>query len=168
MRFAELDEAHLRKEACEWLKANFPTREYLIAPIVFHNIGLTLTQYVKKKYKGKELACIPKYDELPIRPDVIALAVINKNKEKTFGWIIGECKVSSLSVADLRQGVYYAYVAEAYEAYLFHEGSLSKEVRDLIKTGGHLYVGINKWGRDVKKRLAIKTYENGRFTKTLY
>lgn len=163
-----MDEAHLRLEAREWLKANFPNREYLIAPIVFHNMGLTLTQFVKKKYKGKELACIPKYDELSIRPDVIALAVINRNKEKTHGWIIGECKFSSLSSADLRQAVYYANVAEAYEAYLFYGGSLSREVGDLIKAGGHSYMGINKWGRPVKKRLMIKIYENGRFTKTLY
>lgn len=163
-----MDEAHLRLEACEWLKTSFPTREFIITPIVFHNMGLTLTQFLKKKYKGTELVSIPKYDELSIRPDVIALAVINKNKERTLGWIIGECKVSSLSSADLRQAVYYANIAEAYEAYLFHEGSLSREVRDLIKTGGHLYLGINKWGRPVRKRLMIKIYENGRFAKTLY
>ena len=163
-----MDEAHLRLEACEWLKTNFPTREYLIAPIVFHNMGLTLTQFIKKKYKGKELVCIPKYDELSIRPDVVALAVINKNKEETLGWIIGECKVSSLSSADLRQAVYYANVAEAYEAYLFYEGTLSKEVRDLVKAGGHSCLGINKWGKTVRKRLMIKIYENRRFSKTLF
>ena len=163
-----MDEAQLRLEACEWFKVNFPTREYVIKPFVLHNMGLTLTQFVRKKYKGKKLICIPKYDELPIRPDVVALAVINKNKEKTLGWIIGECKVSSLSSTDLRQAVYYANQAEAYEAYLFYEGSLSKEVRDLIKTGGHSYLGTNKWGKSVRKRLMIKIYENGRFTKTLY
>jgi len=131
-------------------------------------MGLTLTQFVKKRYKGEELVCIPKFDELPIRPDVVALAVVNQNKEKTLGWIIGECKVSSLSSTDLRQAVYYANVAEAHEAYLFYKGSLSKEVRDLIKTGGHRYLGTNRWGKPVRKRLTIKIYENGRFSKTLY
>lgn len=163
-----MDEAHLRLKACEWLKANFPTREYIIEPLVFHNMGFTLTQFIKKRYIGKELVCIPKYNELSIRPDIVALAIINKNKGKTLGWIIGECKFSSLSSADLRQAVYYANVAEAYEAYLFYEGSLSKEVSDLIKAGGHIYLGINKWGRSVKKRLMIRIYENDRFTKTLY
>ena len=163
-----MDEAQLRLEACEWLKVNFQTREYLIKPFILHNMGLTLTQFVEKKYKGKELVRIPKYGELSIRPDVVALAVINKSKEKTLGWIIGECKFSSLSSADLRQAVYYANVAEAYEAYLFYGGTLSKEVRDLIKAGGHSYLGINKWGKPVRKRLMIKVYENDRFTKTLY
>ena len=131
-------------------------------------MSLTLTQFLEKNYKGKDLIHIPKYSELSIRPDVVALAVINKNKEKTLGWIIGECKFSSLSSADLRQAVYYANVAEAYEAYLFYGGTLSKEVRDLIKAGGHLYMGTNKWQKSVRKRLMIKIYENGRFTKTLY
>jgi len=131
-------------------------------------MGLTLTQFLEKNYKGKELIRIPKYSELSIRPDVVALAVINKNKEKTLGWIIGECKYSSLGSGDLRQAVYYANIAEAYEAYLFYGGTLSKEIRDLIKAGGHIYMGSNKWGKLVKKRLLIKVYENGRFTKTLY
>lgn len=163
-----MDEVQLRLEACEWLNKNFPTREYLIKPIVFHNMGLTLTEFLRKNYKGKELVSIPKYDELSIRPDVVALALIKKNQEKTLSWIIGECKVSPLSSADLRQAVYYASVSEAYEAYLFHEGSLSREVFDLIKAGGHSYMGINKWGSLVRKRLMIKIYENSRFTKTLY
>jgi len=163
-----LDEAQVREEACTWLKENFKTREYFIKPFILHNMGLTLTQFLEKNYKGKELIRIPKYSELSIRPDVVALAVINKNKEKTLGWIIGECKYSSLSSGDLRQAVYYANIAEAYEAYLFYGGTLSKEIRDLIKAGGHIYLGSNKWGKLVKKRLLIKVYENGRFTKTLY
>lgn len=163
-----MDEAQVREEACTWLKVNFETREYLIKPFILHNMSLTLTQFLEKNYKGKELIRIPKYSELSIRPDVVALAVINKHKEKTLGWIIGECKYSSLSSGDLRQAVYYANVAEAYEAYLFYGGTLSKEVRDLIKAGGHIYLGSNKWGKLVKKRLLIKVYENDRFTKTLY
>ena len=163
-----MDEAQIREEACRWLKVNFETLEYFIKPFILHNMGLTLTQFLEKNYKGTDLIRIPKYSDLSIRPDVVALAVINKNKEETLGWIIGECKFSSLSVVDLRQAVYNANVAEAYEAYLFYGGTLSKEVRDLIKAGGHLYMGTNKWRKPVRKRLMIKIYENGRFTKTLY
>jgi len=120
------------------------------------------------RYKGKELASIPKYANLSIRPDLIALAVINKNDSGISGWIIGECKVSGLTTGDLRQAVYNSGVAEAYESYLFCEGALTREVKALIESGGHLYSGTNKWGRPVKKRLILKIYENGRFGKTIY
>lgn len=146
---------------------NSPTAEYLIQPTVFHEIGLTLTQFLIRRYKGEELASIPKYADLPIRPDLIALAVVNKNKSKTFGWIIGECKVSALSVGDIRQAVYYAGIAEAYGGYLFYEGQMTREVKALIQSGGLLYSGTNKWGKPVRKRLVIKIYENCRFSKTI-
>jgi hypothetical protein len=130
-------------------------------------MGLTLTQFLKKKFKGKELVSIPKYSELPIRPDIVALAVLNKNDENILGWIIGECKVSGLTTGDLRQAVYNSGIAEAYESYLFLEGSLSEEAKKLIETGGHSYSGTNRWGKPVKKRLIIIIYENGRFSRTL-
>lgn len=163
-----MDEPQLRQESLKWLIENFPKRTYLIKPILFHDIGLTITQFLRMKYKGEELALVPKYADLSIRPDLIALAVIKKNGSEFPAWIIGECKVSGLSAGDLRQAVYNSGIAEAYESYLFCEGALSREVKALIESGaGLLYFGTNKWGKPVKKRLIIKIYENGRFGKTI-
>ena len=162
-----MDEPQLRRESLKWLIENFPRREYLIKPILFHDVGLTITQYLKKNYIGEKLASIPKYSELSIRPDLIALAKIKKNHSDISGWIIGECKVSGISAPDLRQPVYNSGIAEAYESYLFGEGELTHEAKSLIQSGGLLYSGTNKWGSPVRKRLVIKTYENARFGKTI-
>jgi len=160
-----LDEPYLRQEACRWLRENFPSRRYQIEPIVFHDIGLTLSEFVRKKFKGEQLTCIPKYQELSIRPDIVALLITLENKVFKLGWIISECKVGKVNAADFRQAIHYANVAEAYIAYLFYCGGLSQEVLEAIRTGGHLYTGTNKWGRTVKKRLIFVKYENNRFVK---
>lgn len=163
-----MDEPQLRRESLRWLIENFPKREYLIKPILFHDVGLTITQFLRKNYVGERLASIPKYADLSIRPDLIALAVVNKNHSGISGWIIGECKVSGISAADLRQAVYNSGIAEAYESYLFCEGELTREAKALIESGGHLYSGTNKWGRPVKKHLVLRIYESGRFRRTIY
>lgn len=164
-----MDEPQLRRESLKWLIRNFPKREYRIRPILFHDVGLTITQFLRVKYKGEELVSIPKYADLSIRPDLIALALINKNGLVTPLWIIGECKVSGLSASDLRQTAYNSGIAEAYESYLFYEGTLSQEVKALIESGsGLLYFGTNKWGKPVRKRLILVLYENGRFVRTVH
>ena len=160
-----MDEPYLRKEACRWLKQNFPSRRYQIEPFVFHDLGLTLSEFVRKQFKGKQLTCIPKYQELSIRPDIVALMITLENKDFKLGWIISECKVGRVNAADFRQAIHYANVAEAYIAYLFYFGELSKEVLEAIRTGGHIYTGMNKWGRTVKKRLIFVKSENNRFVK---
>lgn len=78
------------------------------------------------------------------------------------GWIVGECKVGGVNASDFRQAVHYANIAGAYEAYIFYEGALSKEVSDSINAGGHLYLGMNRWEKPVKKRLLFVGYENNR------
>ena len=154
--------------ACDWLKRHYPRREYHLEPMVFHGIGLTVTQFLHKKFKGRELVCIPHYDELPIMPDIIGILKFHKNNEDTLmGWIIGECKVNKVNVADFRQAVSYANVSHAYEAYLFYFGNLSNQVIKLIKAGGHLYQGTNKWGKIVTKRLIFVKYDGVRFAKTI-
>jgi len=161
----QLGEPYLRQEACRWLKENFPSRRYQIEPTVFHDIGLTLSEFVRKKFKGEQLTRIPKYQEISIRPDIIALLITLKNQDFKLGWIISECKVGKVNVADFRQALHYANIAEAYNAYLFYFGELSREVLEAINKGGHLYTGTNKWGRTVKKRLIFVKYENNRFIK---
>jgi hypothetical protein len=167
IRGRKLNEEQLRVAACNWLKKHYPQREYYLEPIVFHGIGLTITEYLHKKFKGNQLICIPYYNELQIRPDIIGILKFNRNGDFGLGWLIGECKVGKVNTSDLRQAVYYANTSKAYESYLFYNGILSKEVEDLIKTGGHLYQGINKWGKTVKKRLIIVKHDGNRFVKSL-
>ena len=163
-----MDESYLRQEARKWLNENFPSRKYQIEPTIFHNMGLTLSRFVREKFKGEQLIRIPKYQELSIRPDIIALMIISKNEGLNLGWIISECKAGKVNMADFRQTIHYATVAGAYVAYLFYHDDISQEVLEAINTGGHLYDGTNKWGRTVKKRLIFVRYKNNRFIKTSF
>lgn len=163
-----MDEAQLRLKVCNWVRENFPKRKYYIKPMLFHDSRLTVSDFLKKNFKGTELVQIPQYDEMHIRPDIIALLILNNQQKKGLGWVVGECKVSSISSEDLRQAVFYANTSKAYEAYLFLTGTLSSEVEKIIESGGHSYLGTNKWGREVRKRVHLRVYENGRFAKTIY
>lgn len=163
-----MSEEDLRVEACEWLKRHYPLRSYHLEPMVFHGISLTITQFLHRKFKGEQLVCIPRYNDLAIRPDVIGVTKFPKNEGYTMGWIVGECKVGRPNASDFRQAVHYANVTGAYEAYMFYEGTLSREVLDSINTGGHLYSGTNKWGRTVKKRLLFVEHEDDRLIKKIF
>jgi len=160
-----LSEEELRFKACEWLKKHYLLRSYHLKPMVFHGINLTITQFLHRKFKGDQLVCIPRYNDLAIRPDIIAVIKFPQNEGHIMGWIIGECKVGGVSVADFRQAVHYANIAGAYEAYMFYGEILSREVLDSIDAGGHLYLGMNKWGKTVKKRLLFVEYKDNRLIK---
>jgi hypothetical protein len=136
--------------------------------MVFHEVSLTITDFVRKKFKGKELICIPRYNNLPIRPDIISVLKFRKNEKYIMGWLIGECKVGKVDAADFRQALHYASISQAYEAYLFFTGVLSKEVTDSVKVGGHLYLGTNRWGKPVRKRLIFVKYDGVRFIKSIF
>lgn len=162
-----MSEEQLRIDACNWLKTHYPLREYYFEPTVFHGVGLTITEYLHKKFKGDQLTSIPYYNELPIRPDIVGILKFRRNEDFSLGWLIGECKVGKVNTSDFRQAVYYANISRAYESYLFYRGLLSKEVEDSIRTGGHLYQGINRWGKPVRKRLIIVKHDGVRFIKIL-
>lgn len=162
-----MSEEQLRPEACNWLKKHYPSRKYHLEPMVFHGVSLIITEFLHKKFKGEQLICIPRYNDLPIRPDIIGVLKFRKNEDYIMGWLIGECKVGKVNVADFRQAVYYANISQAYEAYLFYSGVFSKEVTGSIKVGGHLYLGANRWGKPVKKRLIFIQYNGVRFRKSI-
>lgn len=162
-----MNEDELRVKACQWLKNHYPSRKYHIEPMVFHGLSFTISEFLHRKFKGQNLVCIPHYSTLSIKPDVIALMKFNLNdRANILGWIIGECKIGGVTVADFRQAVHYANIAEAYEGYLFYEGQLSREVLDSLHGGGHLYRGTNKWGKPVMKKLIFVKYEDKKFIKS--
>ncbi|MFQ6116293.1 MAG: hypothetical protein ACE5NG_19725 [bacterium] len=154
-----LDEAELRVRACGWLKSHYSRRKYLLPPLVFHNLSMTITQYLYRNFKGKELTRIPHHGELEIRPDIIAINIFPNDKQPILTWMIGECKSDKVSIGDFGQAIRYANRAEAYEAYLFYDGYLSRDVKTSIRSGGHLYSGINRWGKPVQKMLILMKYE---------
>lgn len=160
-----IDETQLRQKACDWLTKKFQTREYLINPIVFHDIGLTLSQYLLKKFKGKQLTDIPNYNALHIRPDVIALIISRKDNNRQLLWTMGECKVGKISVRDFRQARFYFEVSNTYEGFVFYAGVLSEEVRRLVLRGFDVYNGTNKWGQITKKRMIFVEYVDNVFKK---
>ena len=160
-----MNEEELRVKACEWLIKHYRLRKYYLEPMVFHGINLTITQFLHRRFKGNTLARIPLYNELTIRPDIIGLIKFIRNEGYVLGWVVGECKVGGVNSADFRQAIHYANIAGAYEAYMFYEGILSREVLESIDAGGHLYIGTNRWGRTVKKRLLFVEYEDNRLVK---
>lgn len=161
-----MNEDELRVKACAWLKKHYPARNYHLEPMVFHGLSFTISDFLHKKFKGSELVCIPRYNSLSIRPDIIGLAKFEQNNEQSvIAWIIGECKADRVNAADFRQAIHYANVAGAYEGYLFYDGHLSREVIDSIKAGGHLYTGTNKWGKAVRKQLIFVKWEDEKFVK---
>ena len=162
------DEQTLREKACEWLRYHFPRRRYDLGPLVFHNMGLTLSQFLFKKFKGSQLTSIPHYKELAIRPDIIALLRLKSDCNDILEWVVGECKVNGVSAGELGQAVRYANASRAYEAYLFYQGELSRETIEAIKAGGHLYDGTNRWGKIVKKRIVFVKYHYHKFSKIIF
>ncbi|MEM2739006.1 MAG: hypothetical protein QXK18_04550 [Candidatus Bathyarchaeia archaeon] len=48
-----MDEEQLRVDACNWLKCHYSSREYYLEPMVFHGLGLTITEYLCKKFRGE-------------------------------------------------------------------------------------------------------------------
>ncbi|MEM4381258.1 MAG: hypothetical protein QXX19_03430 [Candidatus Caldarchaeum sp.] len=162
-----LRESDLRRKACEWLVDNFPDRQYLIKPMVFHSLSTTLSGYLRKKFRGKTLINIPKHDELHIRPDIIALLIRRDDGHARFLWVIGECKVGEITVNDFRQAKFYFELSNTYEAYLFCGDEVSEEVRILVRKGAHVYNGTDRWGNIIRKRVIFLKYKNGTFKKLI-
>jgi len=164
----ETSECELRIKACQWLQSHFPKRDYLLEPIVFHDIGMTVTNFLKRKFKGSQLTSIPKYNSLQIRPDLIAILLSSTDSSEIPLWIIGECKVGRITRGYFRQAKDYADTACSYEAYLFYDNDLSTEVIKAIENGGHIYNGTNRWGKPVRKKIEFVKYSNNKFTKQNY
>lgn len=126
---------------------------------------MTLAKWLRRKYKGEELSRIPKYASLAIRPDLVGL-LNSKSSPKL--WLIGECKVGSVGVGDFRQAIHYANVANAYEGFLFFEGLIATDVKQLINRGEHRFLGTNARGRIASRRLRVVEYRHSRLAELTF
>lgn len=161
-----MDEPELRKLTVEWIKLKFKNYTFVIEPILFHDLHITLKKYILKKFKGVELTEIPNYDKLTIAPDVVALVRLPEGKKTKLGWVIVECKAKPVVIYnDFREFTDQANIANALEAYLVYaEDHLSSQVIDALKTN-FLFMGMNRFGCSVKKSIQIYEYNNGLYKK---
>ena len=122
----------------------------------FHETGMTLTSYVRRKFHGEELKRIPNHSRLAIRPDVVGIIA---HETGQLGWVIGECKSDKQVVSrDLTQAKNYAEVSSAYAAYLFFVGRMTSELITKIKNGEHVFRGSNEYGDRVNQRILFMEY----------
>lgn len=156
-----MDETELRLKSCKWLKERYQGFPFRIPIMVFHDEHKTVTSFILERFKGDLLISIPRYDRLHIQPDIIGLIVLPDNKN--LGWIIAECKIGVVSMSDLRQALYYAQVAKAYEAYLFYDGELTRDATQVLRQGNNKFTAMNIRGKEVEKRLIFVKYLHGTF-----
>jgi len=150
-----LAEADLRRKAVLWLDKKYSGRQFLHF-MSFHEIGMTLTSYIRRRFHGEDLSRIPNFARLAIRPDLVGIVAHGSGQ---LGWVIGECKSDKLvNSRDLVVAKNYAEVASAYEGYLFFYGRLTSEAITKIKNGEHMFKGSNEYGDRVNKRLLLMEY----------
>ncbi len=148
-----MKESELRRKACEWLKKKYKDK-YFLEPVILHDLKLTVTDYLKRKFSGQYLTAIPRYNKMYVEPDIFGVVRLRKG----LGTIIAECKVGTVNVRDFRQAMDYARTCQSYNAYLIYYGILTKDVKKRIRSGDHFYEGLNDYGKLVSKKLILVEY----------
>jgi hypothetical protein len=148
-----IDEGDLRKRTREWLTEKYRGR-FLFEPIILHNLGLTISEFLKRKFSGEILSSIPRYNEMNVKPDIFSIVRLERGK---LGLVIAECKIN-VGLKDFRQVMDYARTCQCYEAYLAFYGKLSEDVINRIRIKDILYNGLNRYGEIVSKELVIVEY----------
>jgi len=148
----DLDESELRQAARNWLERRHHENRYIQKPLVLHDTGLSVTGFLKNNYKGDLLRRIPKYNDMHVKPDIIAIL---RTKHDTFALMTAECKIDPVNTGDLRQAIDYASVCCSYEAFFVFQGPLNQVVKDRIRSGNSVYLGYNESGRLSKRILML-------------
>ena len=150
----EINERILRSKVRTWFK-NIYKDKLVTEPVILHDLNMTVTEYLKKNFFGKELSLILDYDKMYVRPDIIALVRL---RTKHLALVIAECKVGLVRVSDFRQALDYARVCKSYQAYLVFHGKLSNEVKRRLRVMDNVYEGYNSFSRLVRKFLHVVKY----------
>jgi hypothetical protein len=114
---AGYDESVMRAAAVEWLKERHKGEEFLLPITLFHDLGTSIKDYVKKAVPERYRRSVPWWGESTVRPDIIGLIWLQA--AKMYGWIVGECKAKTIEPSDMWQAHFYANSTDAYAAYLF-------------------------------------------------
>jgi len=163
-----MDEPTLRKVTRDWIERKYKNYSFLIKPIVFHDLGVTLKYFVFKHFSGSKLTDIPNYKSITIKPDVVALVNLPESHKTKCAWIVVECKAKRvITYNDFREFMDQAIRTHAYDAYLVYDkDNLSHQVFEAFRSDSY-YTGINKWGAFVKKSVKVYEHNNGSFKKLI-
>ena len=153
-----MDEEYVQEEALAWLRKHYKDFRFEIPLMIFHGKGMMLSEYIRRHVPN--LAVIPRYESLLIKPDLIGLIAMSDSVRV---WIIGECKYGSLIYEDFTQGKNYCDIARPYEGYLFYTGKPSAPVQANIEKGNDMFQGVNRLGKPVRKRLRRYRLVDNRF-----
>jgi len=156
-----MEESELRRLAVDYLSKRFSKYEIVTPFFDFHNIGMTLSSYLKKLYFGEDLCKLPYLEALEIRPDVVGIIALPETS--LWAYVLGEVKTKKVEMRDFRQLIHYMTTAHPYEGYLFFSEKITKEVRQNIQADNHKFLGLNKWGRLATKRINLLHFKKGRF-----
>lgn len=157
-----MEESDLRKLAAEYLTKEFSKNKIVVPFFDFHKEGMTLSRYLRKMYFGEELRKLPYLEGVEIRPDIVGIIALPETT--MWAYVLGEAKTSKVEMRDFRQCMNYMNVAHPYEGYLFYYGKITQEVKRNILADNHIYLGLNKWGKPVTKRVNLLALKRNRFT----
>lgn len=163
-----MNEPALRKITRDWIERKYKSHSFLIKPIIFHDLGITLRDFVFKHFRGSRLTDIPNYKSITIKPDVVALIDLPESRRTKCAWIVVECKAKRVvTYNDFREFTDQAIRTNAYDAYLVYDKDhLSPQVLEAFRSDSY-YEGINKWGVLVKKSVKVYEHNNGAFKKLI-
>jgi len=156
-----MEESELRKLAAKYLNRKFSKHKIIVPFFDFHKEGMTLSKYLRKTFFGEELRKLPYLEEVEIRPDIVG--IIDLPETTTWAYILGEAKTSTVEMSDFRQCMNYMTVAHPFEGFLFYCEKITEEVRRNILADNHKYLGLNKWGKLVTKRVKLAAFKRNRF-----
>jgi len=157
-----MEESDLRRLAAEYLNRKFSKHKIIVPFFDFHKEGITLSRYLRKTFFGEELRKLPYLEEVEIRPDIVGIIALPETT--MWAYVLGEAKTKKVEMSDFRQCMNYMNVAHPYEGYLFYCGKITEEVKRNILADNHKYLGLNKWGKPVTKRVKLLAFKRNRFT----
>jgi len=156
-----MEESELRKLAVNYLNKKFSRHKIVVPFLDFHEVGMTLSSYLKKTFFGEELRKLPYLEEVEIRPDIVGIIALPKTD--LWSYVLGEVKAKKVEMKDFRQCMNYMGFAHPYEGYLIFCKRITEEVRRNILADNHKFLGLNKWGKLVTKRVYLLHFKRGRF-----
>ena len=149
-----IEEKKLREKTCDWIFKKYRKR-IVGKPVNLHELKLTVTEYLCKRFTSDILRLIPSYEKMDVEPDILALIRLKCDLLST---VIAECKVDPISVRDLRQALDYARVCRSFQAYLIYFGHLTRPVIKRLRSDDITYSGYNDYGNLTIKRLILVRY----------
>ena len=156
-----MEESELRRLAANYLSNRFSRHKIVVPFFDFHKVGLTLSSYLKKAYFGEDLRKLPYLEEIEIRPDIVGIIALQG--ANLWAYVLGEAKTKKIDMSSFRQCMNYMNIAHPYKGFLFFSEQITGEVKRNILADNHKFLGLNRWGKLVTKRVNLLHFKRGRF-----